>query len=102
MFTVKIDNTLPPIGNTTATPAVGGPKPAVAAPSFQAGAGAERIDISALSARLQESVAGEAPFDAQKVAEIKQAIAEGRFQIDAQRIANSLIDSVRESLARHR
>lgn len=98
---MKIDNTLPPLGNTTATPAVRETK-AAAAPAPQAGTGAERIDISALSARLQEAGAGEAPVDAQKVAEIVRAIAEGRFQINPERIADGLLDSVRELLARQR
>ncbi|MCF8150254.1 MAG: flagellar biosynthesis anti-sigma factor FlgM [Burkholderiaceae bacterium] len=43
-----------------------------------------------------------APFDSQRVAEIRQAIAEGRFQIDADKIATGLIDSVRDLLANDR
>lgn len=41
-----------------------------------------------------------APFDAQRVAEIKQAIADGRLQIDADKIAGRLIEGVRERLAK--
>lgn len=92
---MKIDNTLPPIGNPMLKPASADGKPISAAP---AAADDEQIDISALSARLQE--AGEAPIDAQKVAEIKQAIAAGRFQIDPERIAANLLEGVRELLAR--
>lgn len=43
-----------------------------------------------------------APFDSQRVAEIRQAIAEGRFQIDADKIAGRLLDSVRDMLAKDR
>lgn len=44
----------------------------------------------------------EAPFDNQRVAEIRQAIAEGRFQINADKIADRLIDDVRNFLAKDR
>lgn len=69
----------------------------------QAGtATAERVDISSLSARLQEVGAGEAPVDGQRVAEIKLAIAEGRFQVNPERIADGLLASVREMLSAKR
>ena len=60
----------------------------------------ERVDISSLSARIQEVGAGEAPVNAQRVAEIKQAISEGRFQINPERIADGLLASVRDMLGR--
>jgi negative regulator of flagellin synthesis FlgM len=43
-----------------------------------------------------------APFDGQRVAEIRQAIADGHFQIDAGNIAGRLIDDVRALLAKDR
>ncbi|MDP2822965.1 MAG: flagellar biosynthesis anti-sigma factor FlgM [Sulfuritalea sp.] len=43
-----------------------------------------------------------APFDPQRVAEIRQAIADGRLQIDADKIAARLLDGVRELLAKDR
>lgn len=39
-------------------------------------------------------------MDIARVTEIKQAIAEGRFQIKPERIADGLLDSVREMLAK--
>ncbi len=93
---MKINSNLPSIGNTAATASPRGAgsagKPAGTPPG-------ERVDISSLSARLQEVGAGEAPVDAQKVAEIKQAIAAGRFQINPERIADGLLNSVQEMLA---
>lgn len=44
----------------------------------------------------------EAAFNSQKVAEIRQAISEGRFQINPERIADGLINSVREMLSQNR
>lgn len=94
---MKINSAPPPTGSA---PAAGSPRTA-AATSRPAEAGAsERVDISPLSARLQEAGTGRAPVDAGRVAEIKQAIAEGRFQINPERIADGLLASVRELLAR--
>jgi negative regulator of flagellin synthesis FlgM len=42
------------------------------------------------------------PFDSQRVAEIRQAVAEGRFKINAEKIADNLIQSVRDLLAKDR
>ena len=42
--------------------------------------------------------AAEAPFDSQRVAEIRQAIIEGRFQVNADKIADTLLTGVRELL----
>ena len=56
-----------------------------------------------MSANLQQASAlsgGERVMDVARVAEIKQAIAEGRFQIKPERIANGVLDSVREMLAK--
>jgi negative regulator of flagellin synthesis FlgM len=44
----------------------------------------------------------EAPFNSEKVAEIRQAISEGRFQINPELIADGLISSVREMLDQKR
>lgn len=93
---MKITSNLPSIGNTAATASPRGTVPAGKPAGTPPG---ERVDISSLSARLQEVGAGEAPVDAQKVAEIKQAIAAGRFQINPERIADGLLSSVREMLA---
>lgn len=94
MITVKINSALPSVG-TTGTGSSRGPAATAKPAGTQSG---ERVDISSLSARLQEVGAGESPIDAQKVAEIKQAISEGRFQINPERIADGLLNSVREML----
>ena len=56
---------------------------------------ADDVQLSALSAQLIGS--GDEPsYDAARVAEIKQAIAGGRFTINAGAIADRLIASARE------
>lgn len=96
---MKINSAIPSVGN----PSVSGSARAPATVGKPSGAAtSERVDISSLSSRLQEVGAGEAPVDIQRVAEIKQAIAEGHFQINPERIADGLLASVREMLAARR
>jgi len=90
---VKIDSSSKPAGGAnvseTRSRALG--KAANSAPPSSAA----DVQLSGLSAQLQSS--GEAtPFDAVRVSEIKQAIAEGRFTINAGAIADRLITSARE------
>ncbi len=65
------------------------------------GGGNDKVELSALSASLAKAEAriAETPgVDRQKVEEIRTAISEGRFRVDASRIADGLIDSVRQML----
>lgn len=45
---------------------------------------------------LKESMSSGSPVNAAKVAEIKQAISEGRFRINSNAVADGLISSVRD------
>lgn len=94
---MKINSAIPSVGST---PDSGRSRSPAAAQQATSSAASERVDISSLSARLQEVGAGETPVNAQRVAEIKQAIAEGRFQINPERIADGLLNSVRDMLGR--
>jgi negative regulator of flagellin synthesis FlgM len=65
-------------------------------------ASSDRVQLSALAAGLQQAGAAidDTPVaDAARVAEIKQAISESRFQIRPERIADGLLQSVRDMLA---
>lgn len=65
----------------------------------------EDVQLSSLSTSLQkaERAMAETPvIDQQRVDEIRQAISEGRFKINAGRIADGLIDSVRDLLSNQR
>lgn len=48
-----------------------------------------------ISSQLQALAGSEGVFDAKKVAEIKAAIAEGQFQVDPEKVANGLLDTVK-------
>lgn len=78
----------------TTAPRAGTPQPPAA-----------QVDLSPLSSRLQEieaSLANEPVVNSQRVAAIKQAIAEGRFQINADRIADNLMSNMRQMLNKQR
>jgi negative regulator of flagellin synthesis FlgM len=63
----------------------------------------EKVQLSTLSATLQkaETALAETPaIDRARVEEIKTAIREGRFKVDPNRIADGLIESVRQLLGR--
>ncbi|MHB1359011.1 MAG: flagellar biosynthesis anti-sigma factor FlgM [Rhodocyclaceae bacterium] len=94
---MKINSALPAV--STAPDAARTRNPAAAASQLPAGTG-PRVDISSLSAHMQKVGAGETPLNAERVAEIKAAIAAGRFQINPERIADGLLTSVREMLGR--
>jgi negative regulator of flagellin synthesis FlgM len=49
-------------------------------------------ELQALSGRVADS----SVFDAKKVEQIKAAIAEGRFKVDPEKIANGLINTVKD------
>lgn len=94
---MKIDNSIKGITqrNSTATS-----RPAATAGKTPDAVGLQ-VELSS-SAKLQQSGGATATggvFDAQRVAEIRQAISEGRFQVNPERIADGLVDSVREMLS---
>lgn len=97
---MKINSAIPGVG---AAPEAGRTRSqqssGATAPKPEVGAG-DRVDISSLSAQLQEVGAGDTAVDSARVAEIKQAISEGRFQINPERIADGLLASVRDILGR--
>lgn len=90
----SIDSTV----NGAAKPANG------AAPRPTTAPAGEQVALSPLSARLMEIEGGidGGGVNAARVAEIKQAIADGQFRINPERIADGLLESVRQMLAARR
>lgn len=64
-------------------------KPATSTPSSTS-------DNVHLSTQVQSLTAGDGVFDTNKVEEIKAAIAGGRFQVDPEKVANGLLDTVKD------
>ena len=63
---------------------------------------AERVQLSNLASRLNQLEAqfGSSDFDAKKVEEVRNAITEGRFKVNADAVADRLLNSVAELLGR--
>ncbi len=94
---MKIDNSAK-IVSTVSSPA--GPRSQgvrPAATGTRAGSSAGQ-SATVIAAGLHAVVGAEPAFDAQRVAEIRQAISEGRFMVNPERVADGLINSVREML----
>jgi len=95
---VKIEGT----SNAPKSPASKAGKPAAKPEAGAGAAAAPQVELSPLSARIQEiesTIASAPAVNSARVAEIRQAIAQGNFKIDASRIADGLIASVRQMLA---
>lgn len=92
---MKIDSAL----KSLTAPSTGEPKArAQNGPATPAG---DKVQLSSLSSTLQKaeaSIANTPVVDRARVDEIRQAISEGRFKVDPERIADGLLDSVRELL----
>ena len=54
--------------------------------------------VAKLSGQSSELSAAGAPFNAEKVAEIKQAISNGEFKVNSEAVAAKVIESARELL----
>lgn len=100
---MKIDNSSKPI-----TPGAGPARAQTAtktggAQGSSAGAstGSTEATLSGLQG-LSSAMATSPTVDMARVAEIKQAIAEGRFQVNAERIADGLLQSVQDMLSASR
>lgn len=94
---MKIDNTIKP---TSSVPSEN--KTRQVRTDAATGSQTEKVQLSSLSSRLQqiEQVIGQTPVvDGNKVAEIKNAISEGRFSVNPEKVADGLIDSVRQMLS---
>lgn len=89
---MKIDSSLKP---SAPGPASGS---RARTPKAEAGAGsssAAEVRLSSASAQLS-GAGNDAPVDSSRVAEIKQAIAEGRFSINADAIAAGVLQTARD------
>ncbi len=60
-----------------------------------------KVQISTLSTQLQalqSTQASNAVFETKKVEEIKLAISEGRFQVNSEKVADGLLETVKDLL----
>lgn len=61
-----------------------------------------KVEVSSLASQLQQiegTLSGVPEVDAAKVGEIKQAISDGRFRVNPEKVADGLLESVRQMLS---
>ncbi len=95
---MKIDSSIKSLGTGAVS---GGGRSGKSAASAPNSGGGERVQLSALSSQMQaiESSMADTPVvDSARVAEIRQAIAEGRFKVNPDVVADNLLQTARELL----
>jgi len=99
---MKIDKTTPPLPASQIgelAPRSPNAKQSKSASDSSAAASSTTVQLGTGNAQLHslgKSVANSSVVDTEKVAAIKQAISEGRFKVNADVVADRLIDSVKE------
>ncbi len=96
---MKIDNSVGSVGGLPSGESRSRPGKSSTPASAASG---EKVELSSLAARMQEveaALANVPVADSNRIAEIKQAMAEGRFQVDASKVADGLIESVKQMIA---
>lgn len=94
---MKIDSSIKSTGSGTVS--AGGSRPSKSATSAPGSGGGDRVQLSPLSSQMQaiESSMADTPVvDSARVAEIKQAIADGRFKVNPNAVADSLLQTARD------
>lgn len=78
------------------TPAAGSKGAERAAGTSQAPA--DNVHLSAQGQAMASAVGGSAVFDTKKVERIKLAIADGQFHVNSEKVADGLLETVRDLL----
>ena len=101
---MKIDNSI----KTQATTPAGDSQPRAGKASTKgavSGGGGERVQLSDLSSQLkaiEANLANSPVVDSARVEEVKLAISEGRFQVNSNKVADKLLETVRDMIQAHK
>jgi len=96
---MKIDSSMKSV--SAGAVSAGGAKPGKGAASAPNSGGGDRVQLSPLSSQLhaiESSMADTPVVDSARVAQIRQAIADGRFKVNPDAVADSLLQTARELL----
>ncbi|MGP1675565.1 MAG: flagellar biosynthesis anti-sigma factor FlgM [Burkholderiales bacterium] len=97
---MKINSSIKPV--STSAVSGGGSRPGNKGAASAPGSGAgDRVQLSPLSSQLlaiETSMANTPVVDSARVAEIRSAIAEGRFKVNPDAVADHLLQTARELL----
>jgi negative regulator of flagellin synthesis FlgM len=91
-----MNTTINPGGPTVPQPATSSGKPAAGAAAGQVAAnpvqGGDHVQLTESARAIAAARGTDAPVDTQRVDRIRQAIADGSYKVDAQRVADRLIN----------
>ena len=96
---MKIDSSTKSLGSGAVSS--GAARQGKGAGSASSSSGSDRVQLSPLSTRLQaiqNSMADTPVVDSARVAELRQAISEGRFKVNPDAVADHLLQTARELL----
>jgi negative regulator of flagellin synthesis FlgM len=98
---VKIENSIKAIPggsiNENSTPSQkSGQRAGEIATSRNAGSESDTVRLSREAQSIDKNLANDEVFDTARVAEIKRAISEGRFVVNPDKVADRLLETVRE------
>lgn len=96
---MKIENSIkaaPPILGEISS-AKPGPKVEIAAQNLS-GVPRDSVQLSTQLQNIEKNLSNGEVFDVARVEEIKQAISEGRFRVNTEKVADRLLQSVRDLL----
>lgn len=100
-LTLKIDNSVKSLTGSDASRPAGETRQGKSAAATTT-PGGESVSLSPLSAQLQAGLVSSEAASPARVAEIKQAIAEGRFRVNPEAVADRLLETVRELIRAHK
>jgi negative regulator of flagellin synthesis FlgM len=100
---MKIDNSLKSLGTPAgeSRPAKSSKTDSSATASVAPESGVS-VELSGLSAQIHSQLSSGEVLDSARVAEIKQAIAEGRFRVNPDVVADRLLKTVQELITAYR
>ncbi|MBV8465045.1 MAG: flagellar biosynthesis anti-sigma factor FlgM [Burkholderiales bacterium] len=101
---MKIDSTGKPLGTTLSRTDSRSTGKAASASTDTGTSQSDSVDVNTFTSRLQalsNSLSTQPVVDEAKVAEIRQAIAEGRFTIRPDAIADQLVRNVKDMLSKN-
>lgn len=93
---MKIDNSLKSVGTTSSDNRAGSTGKTNSDKAPEAGVSVELSGLSGQLKALESQIASVDVVDTARVSEIKQAIAEGRFKVNPDVIADRLLQTVQE------
>jgi negative regulator of flagellin synthesis FlgM len=98
---VKIENSIKaipgvPVSENATHSQKSGQRAGEIATADNASAPSGTVHLSKEAQNIEKNLANDEVFDAARVAEIKRAISEGRFVVNADKVADRLLETVRE------